>query len=174
MKHLALILFVFLLIKPIFGQENFIVPSMTDTTKHQRVVFVMNYVMIASANYAKQQGQSIEDYAKSLGDLAKTTWNKEAGFDGFVKGTLYNWESWRVSYSPYIKIITQSEGYIQFKVPLEFNKWFEDGNIHDLSFINLMEIYAIMHKTIAEYLGASYEQELIEDGNWIEITIKEK
>ena len=31
-----------------------------------------------------------------------------------------------------------------------------------------------MHKTIADYLGASYEQELIEDGNWIEITIKEK
>ena len=174
MKHLALILFVFLLIKPIFGQENFIVPSMTDTAKHQRVVFGMNYMLISAANYAKQQGQSLEDYAKSFGDLGKTTWNKVAGFDGFVKGTLYNWESWRYSSSPNAKIITQSEGFIKFKIPLEFNKLFEDGNIHDISFINLMEYYAILHKTIAEYLGASYEQELIEDGNWIEITIKEK
>ena len=174
MKHLAFILFMFILFKPIFGQEDFIVPSMTDTAKHQRVVYIMNYVMIAGADYAKQQGQSLEDYAKSLGDLAKTTWNKEGGFDAFVKGTLYNWESWRNSSNPSIKIIKQSEGFIQFTIPLEFNKWFEDGNIHDISFMNLMEMYAIMHKTIADYLGVSYEQKLIEDGNWIEITIKKK
>ena len=172
MKNLALILFVFLLIKPAFGQENFIVPSMTDSVKHKRIVFMMSYTTIVGASYAIQQGQSIEDYAKYFGNLAKTTWNKEAGFDGFVKGTLYNWESGRVSYSPEIKIITQSEDYIKYKVPLHINKYFKNGNMHDISITDLLEIYAVMYKTIAEYLGTSYEQVLIEDGNCIEITIK--
>ena len=103
MKNLTIILFVFLLVRPVFGQVDFNVPSMTDAAKHERILSQTNYIVIASVSYAKQQGLSLEDYAEGVGNLAKTTWNKEAGFDGFVKGTLYNWESFRTSNSPYKK-----------------------------------------------------------------------
>ena len=33
----------------------------------------------------------MEDVANFAGEQYKTTWNKENGFEGFVRGTLYNW-----------------------------------------------------------------------------------
>jgi hypothetical protein len=159
---------------PAFSQEIFTVPELTDAAKHQRSVFMANYCLMAGAAVLKQQGLSIEDYANNIGDLVKTTWNKDGGYDHFVRGTLYNWESFRNSVDAGITIIKQTDYMIQFTVPINYKMWFEKGNIHEVSFDDLIMIYNVMHNKIAEYLGVEYEQKLLNDGTLAEITIAKK
>lgn len=174
-KTFSLLVFALLLAhQPAFGQEKFSVPSMTDNQKQQRLFFMTNYVMILGADYAKKQGQSMEDYAKFMGEQAKLTWNKEGGFDAFVRGMLYNWESYRDASKPYLKILKQSDGFIQFTLPIPIKDYFSNGNINDISFEDLMKMYEIVSQTIADHLGATYEQQLVKDGHWVEVTIKKK
>ena len=153
------------------AQEKVTIPEMTDAQKHKRVYFILNYSLIVGASYAKTQGQTIEDFAKHFGEMSKTTWNPKAGFNGFIRGTVYNWESWRPSSCEAIVIQKQTDSIFQFKVPLEIKKMLGDKSYHNISFLELMSMYEILHKVIAKHLDVSYEQKIIENGNWIEITI---
>lgn len=171
MKKTILFLIAAIILVPLFAQEKIAVPKMTDVQKHQRVNFMFNYMFIMGADYAKSQGQTVEDFAKHMGELSKTTWDSTAGFKGFIKGTLYNWESWRSSTSPQIQIMKQTNEEFQFKTPLDIKKILGDKTYHEVSFQELMTAYNIVFEIVAKHLGVKYEQKLIEDGNWLEITI---
>ncbi len=153
------------------AQEKIIVPKVTDLQKQQRLVWLFNYNGMIGLNYAKSQGKTVEDYAKHFGELTKTTWDPNAGFDGFAKGMLYNWETWRLSTSPEIKITKQTNEIFQFKTPLEIKKILNDKIYHDVTFEEIMTLYRIIFEVVAKHLGVNYEQKLIDDGNWMEITI---
>ena len=145
---------------------------MTDAQKHKRMYFIGNSALMVGANYAKSQGQTVEDFAKHFGELAKNTWNPDAGFKGFIRGTLYNWESWRISTSSTIQILKHTDNAFQFKVPIAIKQMLGGKAYYDITFEELMSMYGIIHEIIAEHLGVKYEQKLIDDGNWLEITIK--
>jgi len=153
------------------AQEKITVPEMTDTQKQQRLNWLFNYTAIVGINYAKSQGKTVEEYAKYFGELTKTTWDPKSGFTGFAKGMLYNWESWRSSTSPQIQIMKQTNEEFQFKSPLDLKKLLGDKTYHEVSFQELMTAYNIIFEIVAEYLGAKYEQKLIDGDKWIEITI---
>jgi hypothetical protein len=155
------------------AQEKISVPQMTDIQKHQRCISMMNYMMIVGADYAKSQGKSVGDFAKYLGDQVKTTWDINSGFNGFIQGTLYNWESFRSATSPAIEILKQTDDYFQFKVPLEVKKFMGD-KMFNISFQELMQVYDIAFGIIAKHLGVTYQQNVLDNGNWLEITITNK
>ena len=155
----------------ISAQEKITIPEMTNTQKHKRVYFIANSVLMVGANYAKAQGKTVEDFARHYGELSKYTWNIKDGYDGFVKGTLYNWESWRPSTSPAIQILKQTDKSFQFKTPLVIKQMLGGKPYYDITFEELIVMYKIIFEVIAEHLGVNYQQKLIDDGNWLEITI---
>ncbi len=153
------------------AQEKFSVPIVTDNQKLERMNFMTNVFIIIGADYAKSKGQSIEDYARYVGERVKTTWDINSGFSGFVNGSLYNLESIRSSTSPPIEFIKQTDNFVQFKAPLDMKKMMGENKIFDISFKELVMVYEITFKIVAEHLGVKYQQKLIENGAWIEITI---
>jgi hypothetical protein len=147
------------------------VPEISEIQKQKQLNFSMNYMMILGADYAKSKGMSIEDYAKYLGNTVKMTWDQNGGIFGFSMGVLYNWESCRSSTSPKIEILEKSDDYVVIKTPLDIKEMIGDKGIQNISFNDLMSMYNIVFKIIAEYSGVKYEQKLIDDGKWMEITI---
>jgi hypothetical protein len=174
MKRILALLIIGLTVSLAYSQEKFKVPNLTDAHKHHRLASQMCFVMIVGADYAKKQGDSMEAYAKHLGNLAKTSWKTEGGFDTFAKGTLYNWESLRHSTTPSMVIIKQSDDFIQFRTPSNLIKnWFKDGDLYEMSFEDVLNVLKIAHEIIADHLGVTYEQKIVDD-NWIEVTIAKK
>lgn len=170
-KNLRYAALLFLFSAGLLGaQEQITVTKMTDLQKHQRCISMMNYMMIIGADYAKAEGNSIEDFAKYLGNQVKSTWDVQSGFNGFIQGTLYNWESWRSATSPAIEILKQTDDFFQFKAPLEVRKFMGD-KLHNITFEELMKVYSIVFATISDHLNVKYQQKLLDNGNWLEITI---
>jgi hypothetical protein len=148
---------------------------MTDSQKHASAYYLMNYAIIITADFEKSNGRSIDDMAKHMGELFKTTWNPNESFNGFVKGVLKNWELFRTTSDPKMQIIKQTDEIFQFKTPLNINNLYLNEaykNVcKNVSAKELLSIYETIFKTIADYLGYTYQQKLLDNGNWIELTI---
>jgi len=153
------------------AQEKITVPKITDLQKHQRLIYMFNHTGVVGLNYARSQGKTVEEYAKYFGEIGKKTWDPKAGFIGFSKGMLYNWESWRLSTSPEIIITKQTSETFQFKTPLDLKKVLGEEIYPGTTFQELMTMYRIIFEIEAKHLGVTYEQKLIDDGNWLEVTI---
>ncbi len=166
----AALIFIFS-VSLISAQDKITVTKLTDTQKHQRVIWQLNHTAIIGFKYAKSQGMTAKEYGEYFGEFSKLTWDKDGGFDGFVKGLLLNWETWRASSSKAIQIIKQTDDIFKFKTPSNLKKITESNAYIGIDYEELMTIYDGLFKTIANYLGVKYEQKIIEDGNWLEITI---
>lgn len=149
--------------------QEFKIPELTLEQKHNRTLYLANGNIIAGIAYAKTAGTSIDYYANYIGDLYKLTWNKEDGFEGFVKGSLYNWENWCRASDPPMEILEQNENKVVFKSKNTLEELFENGPLFDVSYDELFTWYKIVHQRIGEYLGAGFEMEEI-DGEWIKMT----
>ena len=170
MKRLIVFLCVSLFAFAVVAQEKFVVPTPTDLEKYQSSAWQWNGAYIILINYAKSLGKSAEDAGLSVGNIVKLTWNKEIGYDGFVKSMLYIW----VTYAPQgaVEIKEQTDKKIIFVVknfypPLkesltEYNVTYED-------YLKFLNNYVLQ---IAEYIGLKYSQNNTEEG--LIVTIEKK
>ena len=170
MKRFIVFLCVSLFAFAVVAQEKFAVPTPTDLEKYQSSAWQWNGAYIILINYAKSLGKSAEDAGSSVGNIVKLTWNKEIGYDGFVKSMLYIW----VTYAPQgvVEIKEQADKKIIFVVknfypPLkesltEYNVTYED-------YLKFLNNYVLQ---IAEYIGLKYSQNNTEEG--LIVTIEKK
>ncbi|MBU8893572.1 MAG: hypothetical protein KOO66_12405 [Bacteroidales bacterium] len=172
MKKLLFTLSFLLCLTFVFGQ-NFTVPERTIEQKHNRVVWQTYGIIISEMSYAKSLGKTAEEVSIYTGNLFKTGWNQEGGFESFVKGVLFNFESFRLASEPAIEILQQSENQIIFKVKNTSKSLFEKGDYYEVSYEEFNNWLLKVYQIIAEHMGAIYEQKEIED-DWIEITITKK
>jgi len=170
MKKLFLITVTILFVTCIVAQEKFVVPEISDAQKHSRMVSQANAFILNLINYAKSQGNSVEDVAKFTGDQFKKGWNKENGWEGFAKGCLYNW----TIFIPNDKLIIleQSETMIKFQSKTPYMWLKNNGPQFNVTYDEYMTFVKISHKIIGEYLGADISFSEVEDG--IILTIKKK
>jgi len=170
MKKLIVFLCVSLFALGVVAQEKFVVPTPTDLEKYQSSAWQWNGAYIILINYAKSLGKSAEGAGSSVGDIVKLTWNKEAGYDGFVKSMLYIW----VTYAPQgvVEIKEQTDKKIIFNVknfysPLEGA--LADYNVTYEDYLKFLNNYVLQ---IAEYIGLKYSQKNAEEG--LIVTIEKK
>jgi tetratricopeptide (TPR) repeat protein len=149
--------------------RGFSVPLLTNNQKHISTTGQAWGFMVAGISTAKQSGVSVRDYATQMGDLFKHTWNRDMGFEGLVRGVLYNFECFRDEKDPAVEIIHQDKNSIQFKWDINYKKMFSNGSVYNVSFEEMTEALCLMNKQIAEYLGCSVEHEV--DGDWLTVTI---
>lgn len=122
-----------------------------------------------SINYAKSLGKSVEDIASFTGDQFKTSWNQANGYNGFVNSMLNNWRS--MAPLDELKIQEQDDNHIIFNVNrilqgLKTNPQYNVTNDDYLLFLK------IVCEKIADYMGATYDQETTSDGVLVTITKK--
>jgi hypothetical protein len=169
MKKLWFIPVLLLAAVSVTAQDLFKVPEISDAAKYANMVGQANAFIANSINYAKSQGKTVEDIARFTGEQFKTSWNKEAGYNGFVKGMLYI----STCFFPKaeIGILDQTETSITYKVisDPEFLRIFPLFNV---SFDEYLVFWKGVIAIVGEYLGAEYMQEFKD--NIIYVTIKKK
>jgi hypothetical protein len=112
----------------------------------QTNAFILNFI-----NYAKAQGNSVEDLAKFTGDQYKTSWNKENGWEGFAKGCLNNWTI--MTPDNKLVILEQSETMLKFQSKTPYVWLKNNGPQYNVSHDEYMPFLNINHKIIGEYLN---------------------
>ena len=165
-----LISFIFIAAYAICPAQEYSIPELTSAQKHSRMLYINHNFIISTIATAKNAGVSIEDNASFVSDYVKTTWDKEAGFEGFVKGTIYNWENFRRESDPPMEIEQQTDNQITVKYKNNFMELFEKGDIFNVSYDEFMDWMIIMHRRIGEYLGGNFEMRKTKDG-WLYLVI---
>jgi hypothetical protein len=151
------------------GQELFKVPVIPDAEKWEHMAFQANGLMINTINYAKSLGKSVDEVAGFTGNQFKTSWDKEAGFKGFVSGILY--VSTAFFPKSTLEILDQSETFIQYRINIapEFVNSFP---IYNVTFDEYFVFWKGVITVIGNYIGTAYTQELKD--NVLYVTIKKK
>lgn len=163
MKKLLSIAICFIIICSAFGQEKFTVPERTTEQKHQRTLSQTWVMFAAGINFAKSQGTSPYEYGKYIGNLFAPSWNKENGFDGLVRGTIFNTENFRTDADIPIVIKEKDDGSVIIKISAEtYGKYFPEGNPY-ASFKDAMDCMQGAYEPIADHMGCSIIQEVTED-----------
>lgn len=146
-----------------FSQGKFTVPDITPAQKHLQTNFQFWVMHAAGINYAKAQGTSPYEYGKHIGNLFAPSWNKEAGFDGFVNGIIYNWETFKSDDDGPMKIKENDDGSVTIEYPIKaWKKFLPEDNAY-ASFQESMESIRGIGETIADYLGCTIAQEISQE-----------
>jgi len=95
MKKIFGFLFCLLISTSLLAQDKYTVPDISVEDKFNRTLGQFWGIFATSVDFAKSQGITPHDYGKYLGKVFAPTWNKEAGFEGMVWGTVYNWETFK-------------------------------------------------------------------------------
>lgn len=168
MKKLAFIIIAILFAWATFAQNQFTVPERTAEQQHPRVTWIMHYDLNVALSYVKSTGKTVEEYAKYSGNLYKLTWQKEEGFEGFVKGTLLN----LTDLSGKVEILNQSDKKVTIKAT-GFYKYLQDkGTIYNVTYKDYIQFFEVSHKQIAKYLNSTISMKVIDDG--VEVIIGKK
>ncbi|WP_340114051.1 hypothetical protein [Maribellus mangrovi] len=169
MKKLFLSLLMTAILGTSFGQV-FQVPERTVEQKFNRNLYMVYVMAAVGINQAKESGMTVEEYGEKIGDLFKLSWNKEQGFTGLVNGILFNLESSRLAQDPPIEIVEQNENKMVFDWKPSYKELFSDGPLYDISYEEFSLWWNIVDIQIAEYLGATYKQEEL-DNDMLRITL---
>lgn len=169
MKKLVFIAVICWAVTLVTAQEVFTVPEIPDAAKWQHMAFQANGLMVNTINYAKSLGKTVEEAARFTGEQFKTSWDKDAGFNGFVNGMLYI----NTCFLPQstLEIMDQSATYIEFSI--EFPTGFaESFPIYAVTLEEFLEFWNGIVVIIGDYLGAVYAQEM-KDGK-VYVTVRKK
>lgn len=172
MKNLIVLLFLFSV--PFSGfTQDFSIPERTSTQKHNRLFYLMSGNIAVGIAGAKEAGMSPREYASFCGNQFKHSWNKEAGFKGFAQGTLANYESGRRENDPAIEILEQSSDKLVFSYYNNFKTLYNNGPMFGTTYEEFLIWVDLVYRQIGEHLGATYQQEEMEDDR-LKISITKK
>jgi hypothetical protein len=152
-----------------FGQGKFTVPELSFEQKHERANSQIPVFLAAGINFAKTQDVTPYEYGKEIGKLFAQTWDKEAGFDGFVNGMIYISESSRTADDGPIEIIENDDGSVTIiSNPGLMSKYGDTM----ATFEERFECIAGITEQIADYMGCKITREDTKQSS--KITIKKK
>jgi NDP-sugar pyrophosphorylase family protein len=163
MKKLFLFVTAIFLTTGPFAQEKFIVPEVTIEQKYQTMLYHIDLIVATSINYAKMQGLTATEYGTTVGEQFKYTWDRDAGFDGNVKGMLYNMACFMAE--PDIEITTNTTEKVEFKTRLMGALIKENEPVYGVTYKEYMDFWKAVINTIGDYLGA--KSEISYDNEWM-------
>ena len=152
------------------AQEKFNVPEVLVEQKLQRMVGQFDAIITVGINYAKTQGLTAAEYGTLIGEQFKYSWNKDAGFEGFVKGMLYNMSCFLSD--PGIEITINTAEKVKFKTRLMGTGIKNNEPVYGVTHKEYMDFLKAITSTIGDYLGCKSEQSY--DDEWIYFTVSKK
>ncbi len=170
MKKLIVFIAAIFLTIGLYAQQEFIVPEVPVSVKHQRMLFQFDAMLAVGINFAKTQGLTAAEYGSLIGEKFKYSWNKEAGFEGFVKGMLYNASCFLVN--PDIEITTNTTEKVTFKTRLWAASIKVNEPVYGVTYKDCMDFFNAMASKIADYMGADYDGSY--DDEWVYFTLAKK
>jgi len=129
-----------------------------------------NGLMAVSISYAKTQGLTAAEYGSLIGDQFKYSWNKEAGFEGFVNGWLYSAACFLAD--PGTEIIINTAEKVKFKTRLWGASIKVNEPLYGVTYEEVVDYFEAMVTKIADYMGAN--SEISYDDEWMYFTITKK
>ncbi|GEM_PF-2570245 len=148
------------------------IPERTLAQKHNRSIFFANISIIVAISDAKKSGMSAVEYGNHVGNMFKTSWNRAAGFEGWVRGTLFNYESIRGDSDPPMEILSQTLDRIQFKWKINYKNMFQNDT-YGVTFEEFQASFTEIHSVIGDYLGGTYNA-VVQADDWLLITLTRK
>ena len=170
MKKIILFIAAIFLTMGLYAQEKFIVPEVPVSVKHQRMLFQFDAMLAVGINFAKTQGLTAAEYGSFVGEQFKYSWNKEAGFEGFVRGVLSQASYFVVD--PGIEITINTAEEVKFKTRLWAASIKVNEPVHGVTYKEVMDFANAMYFKIGEYMGADYEGSY--DDEWVYFTLTKK
>ncbi len=155
MKKLILFIAAIFLAIGLYAQQEFIVPEVPVAQKHQRVLSDYSTSVIVGINFAKTQGLTAFEYGSSIGEKFMYTWNKEAGFEGFVNGKLRAMSRHLVD--PGIEITINTAEKVKFKCRLPHARIKVNEPVYGVTYKEFMDYHIAMFIKIGDYMGANYD-----------------
>jgi len=170
MKKSIFILIALLFVMPLFAQETFKVPEMTLNQKYDQALGNLDYVIIVGIDYVKSQGGVAADYGKYMGSKIAPMWDKNAGFNGFVYGVMYNLLSFQNA--PEMTLMVNNPDKVKVKIHL-MAQWLKNqGGVLNVTHKDYLECVAAVFNEIADYMGAKCE--ITSDDNWMYVMMAKK
>lgn len=117
MKRLICIALSVLFMGSLFAQEKFPVPDVTLEKKNSIILANMYGMITSGISFAKSQGVSPHDYGMYVGNIFVHSWNPDIGFDGFVKGVIRSWESFKTDQDGTIRITENPDHSVTMEFP---------------------------------------------------------
>lgn len=143
----------------VFAQEKFTVPERTVEQKFHRALYSGWTNFAAGIMFAKSQGLSAYEYGQFVGKEFAKSWNKENGFDGFVRGMLFNYESSRFESDDEIVVKEIDDGTVIIEYPtVIFKRYFPEDNIY-VSYEDAKDCFKAVLFEIGDYLGCKVSLE---------------
>ncbi len=170
MKNLFFLFAAIFLTTGICAQDLFSIPEVPVEKKHQNMLGQIDAMATVSINFAKTQGLTAADYGKYVGEQFKNSWNKEAGFEGFVKGVLYNTSCFLSD--PGMEIITNTSEKVKIKSHLIGHRVKKYEPFYGITYKEYIEFYEAAMSTIGDHLGSKIEFSY--DEEWLYTTITKK
>ena len=163
MKKSLSLLFCLVLMGTVIGQEKYSVPEVPVKKKLTRT-YIQTWAIIAvGVDFAKSQGVTPYDYGKYLGKVFAPSWNKEAGFEGFVKGIIYNWECFKIDEDGPMVIKEKDDGSVLLIIPIQtWKKYFPEENPY-ATFEDVIACMQAMIEEIADHMSSEAKVELTEE-----------
>ena len=152
------------------AQEIFNVPEVPVEQKHQNMVFQANSIITVSIHYAKKQGLTAAEYGTFIGEQFKYSWNKDAGFEGYVNGMLNNMSCF--SADPGIEITTNTAEKVKFKTRSMGAEIKNNEPVYGVTYKEYIDCVKAATSTIGDYMGC--KSELSYDEEWMYFTISKK
>lgn len=170
MKNSFLFIAAIFLTTGLYAQEKFNVPEVPVEQKHQDMLFQFDAILTVSINYAKTHGLTATEYGTFIGEQFKYSWDKDAGFEGYVNGMLYNMSCFLAD--PGIEITTNTLEKVIFKARLMGAGIKKNEPVYGVTHKEYMDFFKAVTSTIGDYLGG--KSELSYDDEWIYFTVSKK
>jgi hypothetical protein len=156
----TLSLFVCLLLGySLLAQEKFPIPPLGSEEKHIRAVSQAWVMAAAGMNYAKTKGTSPYEYGKYLGNLFAPSWGQGDNFDTYVRGSIFNLESFRDNTDTPLQIKENPDGSVSIvTADRMFHKYFPEGSPF-ASYSEFLEFIKGLNEPIANYMGGTMTME---------------
>ena len=172
MKKILSALMCFLLAGALFAQEKYPIPSLSSDQKHGRAVGQAWVIAAAGMNFAKTKGVSPYEYGKYLGTLFAPSWGEGNDFDQFVRGSIYNYESFRHVTDPPLQVKENTDNSVTVVTSEQmWHNYFPEGNPF-ASYNEFLELVKGLNESIANHMGATVTME--NQGNQLIFTFRRK
>lgn len=150
-----------------WGQAKFTVPAPTDLQKYNTAAWQWNGAYVILISYARSLGQTVEEAATTVGDMAAATWDSSMTFDDLINSMLYTYVV--MAPSGKAEILEQSAEKVVFSVT-DFYKPLDTMLAeYKITRAELTKFYEIYAKQIADIIGVKYA--VRETANVITVTI---
>jgi hypothetical protein len=143
----------------LIAQEKYPIPALSSDQKHERAVSQAWVLLASGMNFAKMHGISPFEYGKYLGNLFAPSWGDGNDFDQFVRGSIFNYESFRHVTDAPLQVKENPDGSVTVLTSEQmWHKYFPDGNPF-ASYNEFLEMIRGLNEPIANHMGATVTME---------------